>query len=71
MTSGYFERSRATLPLQGDRAPWRLQQHYFKDAALFRGPVNAKELEFRPAPAATQPDEPAQHGRSSFQMGWR
>ena len=49
MTSGYFERSRATLPLQGDRAPWRLQQHYFKDAALFRGPVNAKELEFRPA----------------------
>jgi hypothetical protein len=28
MTSGYFERSRATLPLQGDRAPWRLRQHY-------------------------------------------
>ena len=51
MTSGYFERERATLPLQGDRAPWRLQQHYFKDAALFRGPVDEKELEFRPAPA--------------------
>ena len=50
MTSGYFERERATLPLQGDRAPWRLQQHYFKDAALFRGPVDGKELEFRPAP---------------------
>ena len=50
MTSGYFERGRATLPLQGDRAPWRLQQHYFKDAALFRGPVDGKELEFRPAP---------------------
>jgi len=51
MTSGYFERSRATLPLQGDRSPWRLRQHYFKDAALYRGSVEAKELDFRPAPA--------------------
>ena len=49
MTSGYFERARHTLPLQGDRAPWRLRQHYFKDASLYRGPVDAKELEFRPA----------------------
>lgn len=55
MTSGYFERSRATLPRQGDRAPWRLRQHYFKDAALFRGSVDAKDLEFRPAPAPLQP----------------
>lgn len=51
MTSGYFERSRATLPLQGDRAPWRLRQHYFKDAALYRGRVDPPELEFRPAAA--------------------
>jgi monooxygenase len=51
MTSGYFERSRETLPLQGDRAPWRLRQHYAKDAVLFRGPVDAPELEFRSAPA--------------------
>ena len=49
MTSGYFERSRSALPRQGDRAPWRLRQHYFKDAALFRGPINTDELEFRPA----------------------
>jgi monooxygenase len=49
MTSGYFERSRSKLPRQGDRAPWRLRQHYFKDAALFRGPINPAELEFRPA----------------------
>ena len=49
MTSGYFERGRATLPLQGDRAPWRLRQHYFRDAALFRGPVDSEGLEFRPA----------------------
>ncbi len=51
MTSGYFERSRDTLPLQGDRAPWRLRQHYFKDAALFKGPIDEKNLEFRPAPS--------------------
>jgi monooxygenase len=51
MTSGYFERARHTLPLQGDRAPWRLRQHYFKDAELYRGPVDATELEFRPAAA--------------------
>jgi cation diffusion facilitator CzcD-associated flavoprotein CzcO len=55
MTSGYFQRSRASLPLQGDRAPWRLQQHYRKDAALFRGPAGDEELEFRPAAARLQP----------------
>ncbi len=54
MTSGYFERGRATLPLQGDRAPWRLRQHYFKDAALFRGPIDEKELEFRAAAVMQQ-----------------
>jgi monooxygenase len=49
MTSGYFERSRQTLPRQGDRAPWRLRQHYFKDAALYRGQIDEKNLEFRKA----------------------
>ncbi len=51
MSSGYFERSRDTLPLQGDRAPWRLRQHYFKDARLFRGAVDQQELDFERAPA--------------------
>ncbi|HEU0241060.1 MAG TPA: NAD(P)/FAD-dependent oxidoreductase [Micromonosporaceae bacterium] len=46
MTSGYFQRSRDLLPLQGDRAPWRLRQHYAKDAALFRGAVKRDGLEF-------------------------
>jgi monooxygenase len=55
MTSGYFERSRTSLPRQGDRAPWRLRQHYFQDVALFRGPADEKELEFRPVPALVQP----------------
>ena len=54
MSSGYFERARHLLPRQGDQPPWRLRQHYFKDAALFRGPIEAKELEFRRAPALTK-----------------
>jgi monooxygenase len=49
MTSGYFERARHLLPRQGDRAPWRLRQHYFKDAGLFRGPIDEQNLRFRPA----------------------
>jgi monooxygenase len=55
MTSGYFERSRHTLPLQGDRAPWRLRQHYFRDAGMYRGPVADQDLEFRPATELSQP----------------
>lgn len=50
MTSGYFERSRAILPRQGDRAPWRLQQHYSKDSPLFRGALDDEALHFQPAP---------------------
>jgi hypothetical protein len=51
MTSGYFERSRHLLPLQGSKAPWRLRQHYFKDAALWRAQVDEKELQFGKAAA--------------------
>jgi monooxygenase len=36
MSSGYFERSRALLMLQGEDAPWRLAQHYGKDRPLFQ-----------------------------------
>ena len=56
MSSGYFERSRESLPLQGDRAPWRLRQHYAKDAVLFRGPIEAEGLEFGRAPASLFPN---------------
>jgi cation diffusion facilitator CzcD-associated flavoprotein CzcO len=55
MNSGYFERARDLLPLQGDRAPWRLRQHYFHDAALFRAPVDQQELEFLTASELAQP----------------
>ncbi len=47
MTSGYFERSRAVLPRQGDRSPWHLQQPNAKDSPLFRGPVDDNALRFR------------------------
>jgi cation diffusion facilitator CzcD-associated flavoprotein CzcO len=46
MTSGYFERARHLLPRQGDKAPWRLRQHYFKDAPLYRGPIDEENLQF-------------------------
>jgi monooxygenase len=54
MTSGYFERARHLLPRQGERAPWRLRQHYSKDAGLFRGPIDQENLQFRPAAALVQ-----------------
>jgi cation diffusion facilitator CzcD-associated flavoprotein CzcO len=57
LTSGYVQRARHLLPRQGGRAPWRLRQHYAKDAALFRGPIDEQNLEFRaysaPAPTST------------------
>lgn len=44
MSSGYFERSRRMLPLQGEAAPWRLRQHYAKDARLLRGRIEDDAL---------------------------
>jgi monooxygenase len=55
MSSGYFERSRGSLPRQGDRAPWRLEQHYAKDSALFVGPVDDDGLEFAARPRTQVP----------------
>ena len=49
MASGYFERSRTSLPRQGDRAPWRLRQHYGKDSAMFSGAAEHDALEFSSA----------------------
>jgi cation diffusion facilitator CzcD-associated flavoprotein CzcO len=58
MTSGYFERSRHLLPLQGSKPPWRLRQHYFKDAALWRAQVDEKELRYQAVtPLAKPPAE--------------
>jgi cation diffusion facilitator CzcD-associated flavoprotein CzcO len=65
MTSGYLERSRAALPLQGDRAPWRMWQHYFKDATLYRGPIDERNLEFRAAHAPRAAPVPGSRGLRS------
>jgi monooxygenase len=60
MTSGYFRRSRDGLPLRGDRAPWRLREHYFRDAPLFRDDFTHADLEFaRPAAPPETPSESA------------
>ena len=40
MSSGYFERARDLMPLQGEAAPWRLRQHHAKDAKLLGGRVD-------------------------------
>ena len=53
MRSGYFRRSLEAMPRQGDRAPWRLRQHYAKDAALFRTPIDDAELIFGSTAVAT------------------
>jgi hypothetical protein len=52
LTSGYFQRSLDKLPLQGDRTPWRLRQHYRKDAAMFRRRVDGPDMEFARRAAA-------------------
>lgn len=46
MSSGYFERARALMPRQGTAAPWRLRQHYAKDARLLRGGIEDGALHF-------------------------
>jgi cation diffusion facilitator CzcD-associated flavoprotein CzcO len=33
LSSGYVERAASALPGQGDRQPWRVPQHYLRDAA--------------------------------------
>ncbi len=53
-SSGYVQRSIATLPKQGTRLPWRLNQNYFKDIRLFRrAPLQDEGMRFvRQADAA-------------------
>jgi cation diffusion facilitator CzcD-associated flavoprotein CzcO len=47
-SSGYFQRAAAILPRQGDRAPWRLHQNYFRDLMNLRyGPVEDGVMQLR------------------------
>jgi monooxygenase len=56
LTSGYVQRSIATFPQQGARAPWRLHQNYARDIMLLRrGPIEDEGIEFSSTPAAVGP----------------
>jgi cation diffusion facilitator CzcD-associated flavoprotein CzcO len=52
-TPGYIQRALESWPKQGSKAPWRVNQNYFRDvAALKWSPVANKHLELsNPAPA--------------------
>ena len=56
--AGYIQRAVATLPRQGDRAPWLTSMDYSADATLLRsGRVDDPELHFSPRPAAAPTDQ--------------
>ena len=47
ITSGYAERGADCLPRQGDRAPWKLFQHYLRDRLkLFGGKLDDDAMSF-------------------------
>ena len=65
MSSGYFERSRALLMLQGEDAPWRLAQHYGKDSPMFKvAPEHDAGLVFGNAKATQTSGRAGQGGAS-------
>ena len=52
LQSGYVQRASASLPKQGDRAPWKLHQNYLLDMPKFRyGLIRDRTLKFRRAAA--------------------
>ncbi|QIK40064.1 NAD(P)/FAD-dependent oxidoreductase [Pontibrevibacter nitratireducens] len=36
LSSGYVQRAHGSLPMQGDRGPWRVHQNYLRDVYAFR-----------------------------------
>lgn len=47
LNSGYFQRAAGTLPLQGSKPPWRLNQNYARDLVALRfGRVDDGTLQF-------------------------
>lgn len=55
-TSGYFQRSIATLPKQGSKKPWKLYQNYALDTLTLRfGKVDDGTMEFTPRKNGTRP----------------
>jgi cation diffusion facilitator CzcD-associated flavoprotein CzcO len=55
-TSGYVQRAKEILPVQGDRAPWKLNQNYALDlAALKYGKLDDGVMRFSGRPERTPP----------------
>jgi monooxygenase len=55
--AGYIQRAVATLPRQGDRAPWLTSMDYSSDVRLLRsGRIDDPELHFSARPAAAPTD---------------
>ena len=51
LSAGYVQRAAGTLPSQGIRPPWRLNQNYRKDVALLtRGPLDDEGVRFTRRP---------------------
>jgi cation diffusion facilitator CzcD-associated flavoprotein CzcO len=47
LSAGYVQRALAQLPRQGDKAPWKMYQNYFRDYAMLKlGKVDDNTLEF-------------------------
>jgi cation diffusion facilitator CzcD-associated flavoprotein CzcO len=54
LTSGYVQRAVDALPKQGSRKPWKLNQNYILDLAMFRfSKIDDDEMEFTRATAAS------------------
>jgi hypothetical protein len=55
--AGYIQRAVATLPRQGDRAPWLTSMDYSSDRKLLRsGRIDDPELQFSARPVAAPTD---------------
>ncbi len=53
LNSGYILRAAERLPKQGDKAPWRNPQSYFRDIVILRhGKIDDGVMKFSKAPAA-------------------
>jgi cation diffusion facilitator CzcD-associated flavoprotein CzcO len=55
-SSGYVQRAKSVLPVQGDRAPWKLHQNYARDlAALKYGRIDDGVMRFSGSRVRTPP----------------
>lgn len=62
LNSGYVRRANDKMPRQGTRGPWRVSNHYRRDAAMLRkGPIDDGILRFSSEPAAAPAEADRPH----------